>query len=119
VKNFYKGLLIVLSIAAAGLGYMMYKTDKPMPMHRGVTYTDLFNHVGPATHSEQYDDGTSMTQYEAVEDQVFKILHKGYPKRIKLYKTYTLKCYFDANGNSTFYKIEENPNSPLLGKDKN
>jgi len=74
VKNFYKGLLIVLSIAAAGLGYMMYKTDKPMPMHRGVTYTDLFNHVGPATHSEQYDDGTSMTQYEVVEDQVFKIL---------------------------------------------
>ena len=118
MKKFFKGLLIVLLIAAAGFGYWSYKIDKPMPIHDGVSFMDLVNHVGSGTHSEQYDNGTSMIQYEVIEDQVFKILHRGYPNRIKLYKVYTLTLYFDANGYSTGYKIKGNPNSPLLGKDR-
>ena len=90
-----------------------------MPIHSGVSFVDLINHVGSSTHSELYDNGTRMMQYEVIEDQVFKIFDRwGYPKRIKLYKFYTLTLYFDANGYSTGYRIKENPNSPLLGKDR-
>ena len=108
-------------IAAAGFGYYCYKNEKPMPLNTGVSGIDIVNHVGAPSHSEQYDDGTSMMQYEMVEDKVFKILdarysNPGYPKRIKIYKTYTLTLFFDANGNSTSYAIKESPNSPLLGQ---
>jgi len=123
MKKFFKGLLIVLLIAAAGFGYWLYRTNKPMVIHGGVNFVDLLNHVGfdsdYQSKSKLNADGTRTIQYEVVEDQVFKIPYKpGYPKRIKLYKFYTLTLYFDADGYSTGWKIKENPNSPLLGKDR-
>ena len=79
---------------------------------------DVINHMGPPARSEQRDDGTSIWHFDAAEDQVFKVLHMGYPKRIKMYKFYTLTLYFDAEGYSTGWKVKENRNSPLLGKDR-
>ena len=118
MKKFFKGLLIVLLIAAAGIAYFSYWTKKPLVMVGRVRIDDVINHMDPAG-SEQRDDGTTIMHFDAFEDPVFKIIfRKGYPKRIKLYKFYTLSLYFDADGYFTGWKVKENPNGPLLGKNR-
>jgi hypothetical protein len=114
MKTLFRSLLIIFLFVALVFAYWAYKIDKPMPITSSTTFIDLFNHVGSPTKIEQYDNGTRMIQYEVVEDQVFKIINEGYPKKIKIYKFYTLTFYFDANDNITGSKIIENPDSPLL-----
>ena len=59
-----------------------------------------------------------MFQYDAFQDEIFKIVDRGYPRRIKLCKFYTLTFFFDGDGKLNRLAVKENPNSPLLGKDK-
>ena len=47
MKKFFKGLLIVLLIAAAGIGYFSYWTKKPLAMVGRVHIEDVINHMDP------------------------------------------------------------------------
>jgi hypothetical protein len=116
MKKFFTVLLIVLLIATAGYSYWSHRTHKPISMHSGVKYIDLHNQIGSGSHIEEYDNGTFMIQYEVAEDQVFKVPHLNYHRKIKFYRFYTLNIYFDADGYFTGCKVKENPNSPLLEK---
>lgn len=118
MKTFFRSLLIIFLVAVLVFAYWSYKVDKPMLINSSTTFIDLFNHVGSPTKIEQYENGTRMMQYEVAEDQVFKIINEGYPKKIKIYKFYTLTFYLDTNDNIISYKIIENPDSPLLDTGK-
>ena len=120
MKKFFKGLLVILLIVAAGFGYWNHRSNKPLVLNTSVNFVDLLNHIGYDTdypgESKQNADGTSTIKYEVVEERVFKIPFKpGYPKKVKVFKFYTLTFHFNADGYLVGWEAKENPQSPLLG----